>query len=323
MKSLLLFIGTILILATTACEKQDEKELTSAPSNVLQELITSGEVTGDLNPFQLHENPTYKAVHEVDFLQDDELVFVSKACGLILVYPVRSMYVELVNEAANGVYMAVSYCPITRSGISINRLQGNDTLLLTASGYLYRENLVPLDLHTGSLWSQMQLRVLAGSHQGEVFETFPLIETSWKTVKDYFPSAGVYRVESFPKAAFLYEQPYGILGRTEVELFTLDMFPGEISLRSTVVQPGGKTIVAGSSNHRFIVAFQTSYKMEAVEGHFPVIMKDESGTLWTIFGEAVSGPRGGEKLQSPVAYTAADWAWNAHFEDVSYHATSP
>ncbi len=323
MKNLLLFVGTILILATTACETAKEKDLVIDEPDIISELIKSGEVTGALNPFQLYENPPYKAVHEVDFLRDDELVFVSKACGLILVYPHRSMHVEVVNEAANGVFMAVSYCPITRSGISINRILGKDTLLLTASGYLYRENLVPLDLHSGSLWSQMQLRVLAGSHQGEVFETFPLIETTWKTVKEYFPSAGVYITESFQKSAFLYEQPFGILGRNEVELFTLDMFPDKISLRSTVVQPGGKTIVAGSSIHRFIVAYQTSYKMEVVEDQFPVIMKDESGSLWTIFGEAVSGPHGGERLQSPAAYTAADWAWDAHFENVSYHAISP
>jgi len=63
--------------------------------------------------------------------------------------------------------------------------------------------------------------------------------------------------------------------------------------------------------------------MEAVEGQFPVIMKDEQGTLWNLFGEAVSGTRGGEKLQAPLAYTAADWAWRAHFEEVRYHIISP
>lgn len=64
--------------------------------------------------------------------------------------------------------MAVSYCPNTRSGICFNRVQGEDTLLLTASGFLYRENMVPLDLHTGSLWSQMQMRGMRGQHEGEL-----------------------------------------------------------------------------------------------------------------------------------------------------------
>ncbi|MCK4745987.1 MAG: hypothetical protein KAT15_03090, partial [Bacteroidales bacterium] len=68
----------------------------------------------------------------------------------------------------------------------------------------------------------------------------------------------------------------------------------------------------------YIVAFQTTYEMEAVEGEFPVIMKDETGTYWTIFGEAVSGERGGERLESPVFYTAADWAWKDLFDEITY-----
>lgn len=322
MRSFPLFLSLSLFLGTEACESPGENDSAIARRDPISVLIDEGEVTGNLNPFGLVEQPTYTPVHEVDFLQDDELVFVSKACGYILVYPHRSMYVEVVNEAANGVFMAVSYCPITRSGIGINRIQGADTLLLTASGYLYRENMVPLDLHSGSLWSQMQLKGMSGPLQEEALQIIPLIETTWKTVRNYFPSAGVYIAGSIHKAGFQYEQEFGILGRKEVELFTQDMFKDELSLISTTVRPGGRVIVAGSSVHGFVVAYQTSYLMEAVEGQFPIIMKDEEGTLWNVFGEAVSGSRGGEKLKAPVAYTAADWAWKAHFENVSYYPGS-
>ena len=333
MKNSFLQICFVAFLSFTACETESVKPLSDSPADPLSELIAAGEVSGDLNPFPLVENPPYRPVYEIDFMQDDELVFISKSCGFILVYPLRSMYVEVVNEAQNGVFMAVTYCPITRSGISINRIQERDTLLLTASGYLFRENLLPLDLHSGSLFSQMQLKGISGAHQAEQFETFPLIETTWGTVREHFPSALIYIVDGFRKSRDQapesigqgpqYEQPYGILGRSGVELFRLDMFPGEVKLISTTVQPGGKTIVAGSSKHHFIVAYQTTYPMEAVEGQFPVIMKDEKGTLWNLFGEAVSGVRGGEKLQAPLAYTAADWAWKAHFDQVRYHIISP
>ncbi|MCP4312615.1 MAG: DUF3179 domain-containing protein [Bacteroidetes bacterium] len=320
MRSLVLTGGLIMIVSLSACEnKVEDKPLNEQADQFLQ-LIARGEVKGELRPFDLVENPTYRSVHEVDFLQDDEYVFLSKACGYILVYPHRSMYVEVVNEESNGVYMAVTYCPITRSGICFDRLQGGDTLLLTASGYLFRENMVPLDLQTGSLWSQMQLRGMRGKHQREVARTIPLVETSWKTIKDYFPSAGVYIVESFSKSSPNYEQEFGIVGLNETELFTLDMFPGEISLHTTSVRPEGKVIVAGSTIHRYMVAYLTNYLMVAVEGRFPVIMKDETGTLWNIFGEAVSGERGGEQLKSPVAYTAADWAWDELLVNVKYFA---
>lgn len=320
--------GLALLLSVPGCETEGDREDVNTQSDPIDELIASGDLNGELRPFDLVENPGYTPLHKVDFLQDEEPVFLSKACGLLLVYPHRSMYVEIVNEAYNGVWMAVSYCPITRSGICFNRVHGEDTLLLTASGYLFRENMVPMDLHSGSLWSQMQLRGMAGKHHDEMFETIPLIETAWKTVRDYFPSAAVFIVDSLRKSgrvdedwtgqSLIYRQEFGILGRNEVELFTPELFPGEITLHFTTVRPGGKVVVAGSSTHQYMVAFLSTYQMQAVEGQFPVIMKDETGTLWNLFGEAVSGERGGEKLQSPVAYAAADWAWSNLFERVSY-----
>ena len=49
-----------------------------------------------------------------------------------------------------------------------------------------------------------------------------------------------------------------------------------------------------------------------------MILEDETGSEWNIFGEAVSGPRMGEKLESPDHYVALDWAWELLFEDVKY-----
>jgi len=47
-------------------------------------------------------------------------------------------------------------------------------------------------------------------------------------------------------------------------------------------------------------------------------MKDETGTLWNIFGEAVSGERKGERLRSPLYFTAAEWAWKDLYDQVDY-----
>ena len=287
------------------------------------------EITGQLSPFELIENPAYEPIHEIEYINDNELVFISKACGLVLVYPHRNMHVEIVNEEAHGVLMAVTYCPITRSGISWNRVLGIDTLLLTASGYLLNENLMPLDVNSGSIWSQMRLSGMKGKHDGITVSTFPLIETTWKTARTYFPGAGVFTNQSLLKSTdgtddnllvggFPLGQTFGILSWDGVELFAIDMFPGEISMQSTIVRPGGAVVVAGSTVYNYMVAFQTSYQMEPVQGEFPVIMKDETGTHWTIFGEAINGERGGEKLKSPPFYSAADWAWVSLFENVTY-----
>jgi hypothetical protein len=206
-------------------------------------------------------------------------------------------------------------------------LLDGDTLLLTASGYLLRDNLMPLDLNSGSIWSQMRGVGMHGKHDLVIVETVPLFETSWKTVLTFFPEAEVYtdggqqKSSSTANADGLAEaitgRQFGILSRNQVELFDTHLFADEIELYSTSTQPGGHVVVAGSSDHHYVVAFQTSYNMLPVEGEFPIIMRDETGSSWNIFGEAVDGERTGEQLKSPDYYTASSWAWEALFANVS------
>ena len=310
-----------LVLSCSGCDsKQEQQEESFAAMGEFELLKSQGDISGSLNPFKLIDSPSYLPTHEIDYIRDEELVFISKACGYVQVFPHRSMRVEVVNDISHGIAFAITYCPITRSGIGWNRVVGKDTLLLTASGYLYRENLMPLDLNSGSIWSQMLLRGMSGVHSQEEIVTYPLIETSWKTVRESFPWADVFIYNNGLKSGsnFQLEQELGIISRERVQLFTLDMFPGEIGMLQTTVNPGGRVVVIGSTTHHYMVAFTTTYKMEVVEGKFPVVLKDETDSYWNIFGEAVSGERGGEKLPSPVYYTAAGWAWLDLYENVSY-----
>ena len=292
-----------------------------------QEIRWEQDVTGQLNPWDLVENPAYYLARDIAYLNDTESVFVIKVKESMLVYPLRYMGVEVVNVESEGELIAVTYCPITKSANAWNRIMGADTLLLTPSGYLLRDNLMPMDLNSGSIWSQMRLEGMFGKHDMVTAKTLPLLETSWKTVRTYFPEAEVFTGGGQKKSSSLAGgagiegvdtgRQLGILGREQVELFSPDLFPGQITLLHTLVQPGGTVVLAGSQTHQFIVAFQTNYDMIAVEGQFPTIMRDETGTDWNIFGEAVKGERKGEHLESPVYYTALVWAWESLFAEVT------
>jgi uncharacterized protein DUF3179 len=323
-----IFAMTVFLFWTGCDTGSDGFDEETTSTDPIQELFPADDISGELSPWKLIENPSYTPIHEIDFMRDNELVFISKACGFVMVFPHRTMIVEILNEESHGVLMAVTYCPITRSGIAWNRIVGMDTLLLTPSGYLFRGNLVPLDLNSGNTWSQMRLLGMSGEHKGLTAETFPLLETTWNTARSHFPGAVVFTNQSQLKSTrshhnistsnFPVGQEFGILGSDAVELFTLEMFPGEISLKTTFVSPWGRIVVAGSTKYSFIVAFQTRYAMEPVAGEFPIIMKDGSGTFWNVFGEAMNGEHGGEKLVALVFYSAADWAWRDLFESVAY-----
>ena len=324
MKRLGICFGLGLALLAAGCVSENIEDTGS--EELIKQLEEHEHVRGALNPFPLVTDPAYLTVSEVDNIREDAMVFICKVGEDVRIFPRSDMYVEVVNTELDGIPVAITYCPITRSGIAWNRLLGADTLLLTASGYLYKENLMPLDVHSGHIWSQMLMRRFTGDvGTGETFSfremnTFPLIETSWLTVKDHFPDALVFRNAPGMKSAkdTPTDQQLGIIGKDEVQTFSPDLFPDEITLHKSTVQPGGSIVVAGSATYQYILAFRTKYMMEAVEGQFPIIMRDESGTLWNIFGEAVQGDHDGEVLKAPLYYTAADWAWRDLFDQVRH-----
>jgi hypothetical protein len=42
-------------------------------------------------------------------------------------------------------------------------------------------------------------------------------------------------------------------------------------------------------------------------------MKDDEGSIWDIFGRAVSGPGQGQSLMTPVSFKAYWFAWAAFY----------
>lgn len=315
------------ILILQGCDTVDNPDQDENSREPFGEIEWEQDVTGQLHPFDLIQDPDYSSVSDLDNMDDSELVLVTRFFGEVYVYPLRFMLVEVVNEEIGGTYAAITYCPLTKSAVAWDRQVGTDTLLLTASGYLLRDNLMPLDLKSGSIWSQMRLVGMHGKHDKVNIQTLPMFETSWLTVKTYFPDASVFVHDPLQKSAWsasavsedesFSDRQFGILSRDEVEVFDFQLFSGEISLHSTLTQPGGNVVVAGSSEKQFVVAFRSSYSMEPAEGEFPIIMRDETGTGWNIFGEAVDGERKGEQLEFPVYYTATHFAWETLFARVS------
>lgn len=319
-------------MLSAGCDTVNDSDQDKANENPFQEILWDQDVTGQLLPWELIQNPEHISAREIHYMDDAEMVFISKVKGSVFVYPLRFMHVEVVNEEINGMLVAVTYCPITKSANAWNRQVESDTLLLTASGYLLRDNLMPLDLNSGSIWSQMRLVGMRGKHDMVTAKTVPLFETSWKTVREYFPQAEVFTGVGKKKNArarnregfgeVFADRQFGILSRDNVELFNAKLFSGGTIMYSSTVHPGGKVVVVGSSEQQYVTAFQTSYDMEPVQGEFPVILRDETGTSWNIFGEAMDGERTGEHLESPVFYTASAWAWEALFEKTSEFSPS-
>ena len=318
----LVFLAAI-VITLSSCDK-DSSSMGEADFEINQ-----NDIVGNLQPWSLIDEPVYVSMNEARTISDIEMVFVYKGENQIYIYPSGEMtHVEIVNDRIDGIHIAITYCPLTKSGIAWRRDLKNEILRFTPSGMLYNSNLLAYDYETKSIWSQMRIEAIQGDRNKQALQILPLLEIPWGSIKDHFPDALVFTGENKSSAngrlnagdqkikneinSISGERVFGIIKGNQIDIFQIELFKEDISILE--YNSNSKNVLVGSSEYEFIRAFETSYRMSPVN-QFPVIMVDDGGTYWNIFGEAVEGPRLGERLSVPTAYTALYWAWEGVFED--------
>ncbi|MDX1478924.1 MAG: DUF3179 domain-containing (seleno)protein [Saprospiraceae bacterium] len=98
---------------------------------------------------------------------------------------------------------------------------------------------------------------------------------------------------------------------TDPAVFSITVIEDEVN--------GVPVVVAGSRGHEFMVSYQPrtttgeAIHLVAVQDSLPVIMRSQDGTLWDIFGIAVSGPRFGDTLELLHSFNGYWFAFGAMF----------
>ncbi|MEM9720837.1 MAG: DUF3179 domain-containing protein [Bacteroidota bacterium] len=243
---------------------------------------------------------------------------------------------EIVNDNVGGLSVAVTYCPLTGTASGWNRvLQGGTAAgqetTFGVSGLLYNTNLIPYDRNTDSNWSQLLMQSVQGSLQGESIKIEMVVETTWETWKKLYPQTQVLSRETgFSRSYGLYpygdyrtndsrllfpiskndnripakERVHGIAAEDNASAIVFDFsnFPGPLAVKQRSFN-GKELVVVGSSFIDLIVSYYNELEGgadlifdPAAEDQFPILMTDSQGNAWDVFGEAVSGPRTGQRL---------------------------
>lgn len=289
--------------------------------------------------FPLVNKPIYKTVSEMTNLKDSDRVAIVSYHNRIKVYPY--LYVnksEIVNDSIGKYFYAVSYCPQTKSAINFNRIVQNDTLDLVASGYLYKDNMVPSDKDYNLYWSQMLMKGITANADFRNLKTSNLIQTNWKTVVSHFSKAKVYYYEGDIITPRKEIQNLNSKSNTEInnadEVFAIvDNFNNTVKDLSIIAYPLKtfseqtvlKELIIDSEKTVLLVNkenyFYTTYKvpnglvMHIENSSFPPVLGDNEGNEWNAFGYAISGPRKGHQLQSSKSYIASWWAFKDFFKE--------
>ncbi|MCK4746614.1 MAG: DUF3179 domain-containing protein, partial [Bacteroidales bacterium] len=126
------------------------------------------------------------------YLSDADLVLGFGSGGEIIAYPHPILdWHEIVNDKVGNKAIAITYCPLTGTGIGWNRVINNKETTFGVSGLLYNSNLIPYDRLTGSNWSQIGLLCVNGELSGTRPDFIPMVEMPWGKWKELFPQSMV------------------------------------------------------------------------------------------------------------------------------------
>lgn len=314
----------LLLFISSSCSDSSSEELQIEAIETWS--VDTAQITGSFSPFPLGTEPKYDIVSNMS-LPDTLLVGVMVFDSEIRVYPYPHTFAtEIINDSYQGQKYAFSYCPITKSAVAFER-----NMNYQASGYLYKNNMTPWDEETETIFSQMLIRGIYGSDDGGRMNTLPVVETQWKTIKDYYPQAKVMKPITANKTSSiagkssstvvsdipeLGEHTYGILDDDDkVHIFRYSNFT-EIK-RVDITQRSKNYIVCGDADTKIINAFEVNDFNDFVvlTDEFPLVLQDENGVKYDIFGRGDNG----SKLNSPeFAYVAKWWAWDDFFDSFTF-----
>jgi len=344
MKYYQLLFAVVLFLAFASVSCRKEENPTDKTFTLPQEEIRDGGPGKDGIPAL--ENPTFISESEATYLDDENLVIGYKVGTDIRAYPHAILdWHEIINDDVQGEAVAITYCPLTGTGIGWSRIVAGETTTFGVSGLLYNSNLIPYDRATDSDWSQMLLESISGTRSNQSIETFPVVETTWATWKKMYPTTkvvsdntghsrnysrypyGDYRTDQeqllFPITNYDTRLPFkqrvhGVIVNGTAKVYPVSDFSNSAVEIITDEFEGSQLLIVGHSAENFVTSFQLAVDdnntYTAVQDQLPVIFEDALGNQYDVFGEVVSGPAVGERLSPTISFIGYWFAWGTFYE---------
>lgn len=159
-------------------------------ASVVGEHIQGGGVGRDDIPALT--DPAVLAAGAADYLDNDDLVLGVVRNGEARAYPLRILnWHEIVNDRLGGEAVAVTFCPLCRTGVAFRARLHGERLDFGVSGLLYRDNLLMFDRQSRSLWSQLMGEAVSGPRVGAELQRLPVEHVTWRDWRIRYPETTV------------------------------------------------------------------------------------------------------------------------------------
>ncbi|MFB6311737.1 MAG: DUF3179 domain-containing protein, partial [Salinirussus sp.] len=290
----------------------DGVKYTVHPSELVQGCLTGQDC------IQAIDDPTFVSPSDVSIAGDARVIGL-EVDGEARAYPLaRLAGHEIVNDRIDGRPVAVTYCPLCRSGIVFSRRVDGRTLTFGVSGKLLDANLIMYDRQTETYWSQLMAKAIVGDLVPAKLELIPSSITTWAewrrghpdtvvlggrgSVGGRDPYAGYRESDSVgfgvdvsddrlePK-----EVVYGLSVNGSAVAYPESELSGEGIIQDTI--GGEPVLLVRNPADGTVAAFSRRVNGESLtfrreNGH----LVDGAGHAWTVTGEAQEGPRAGATL---------------------------
>lgn len=272
------------------------------------------------------DDPSFVTAEDADeWLADSDVVMGVEIGGETKAYPLRILERhEIVNDVVGGEPVAVTYCPLCRSGVVHSRELEGRNLTFGVSGMLRDANLVMYDRQTETYWSQIGGWAIIGPLVPARLELLPAAVVRWEDWYRGHPETevlsretGIYPASSYdellyeryhqrPSVGFGVDEPSGDLPAKEV-VYGIEVddaakaYPEVLVRNETLINDavGGMPVVVFiSPDDGAVLAYER--RVEGEELSFELdngTLLDQDENRWSLSGEAMEGPLEGTELE--------------------------
>ncbi len=282
------------------------------------------------------DNPKFVDASSATFLDPNDLVVGIFRDGVARAYPhIVLDWHEVVNDELNGSFFTLNYCPLTGTAFAWESESNNQRSTFGVSGLLYNANLIMYDRNTDSNWSQLGLECVNGELIRDTPKLYGVVETDWNTWRTLYPNTQVlstdtgfsrnygvspygdyatnndrfiFRPEIINTALPNKQRIYAIIDDDKSKVYQFLDFENGNVIKDRFNEKNYLIVGNGS----LITGFELKASQSNLDFEFErnittaTLFKDNEGNTWSVFGEALSGPRIGETL-TPVTSVISYW----------------
>ena len=156
------------------------------------------------------DDPSFETAEEAQWLEENDRIIGLEINGDARAYPLNILSRhEIVNDNVGGEPVAVTYCPLCRSGVTYFRELNGEILEFGVSGKLHNANLVMYDRSSETYWNQISGKAIVGEKVPQELNLLFSSITTWSEWKEGHPetrvlsrNTGIYPASTYETGSY-------------------------------------------------------------------------------------------------------------------------